>query len=286
VPGLDFESPAGHVSGLKGEVAFTSLAPLTAVPGQVLTADAVSSPAGPLSDLKATFGLSETTLAVSGAQAAMGGGKLRVEGLDVPLARSAPIRGALKFEGVQLHDMVAASPFADKVELDARATGDIPFEAQGGKVRVAGGALHAIQPGRLSIKRGALTGVSLGGAGGAVAAGSAPSATAPANDTFTDFAYQAMEYLAFDKLDAIIASKPDGRLGVLFHIVGQSDPPQHQEIRLPLMDLIRRRFLDKPLPLPSGTGVDLTLDTILNIDDLLGDYAGFQRLRGSPKVQP
>jgi len=49
---------------------------------------------------------------------------------------------------------------------------------------------------------------------------------------------------------------------------------------------IRRRFLDKPLPLPSGTGVDLTLDTILNIDDLLGDYAGFQRLRGSPKVQP
>lgn len=286
VPGLDFESPAGHVSGLKGEVAFTSLAPLTAAPGQVLTADAVSSPAGPLSDLKATFGLSETTLAVSGAQAAMGGGKLRVEGLDVPLARSAPIRGALKFEGVQLHDMVAASPFADKVELDARATGDIPFEAQGGKVRVAGGALHAIQPGRLSIKRGALTGVSLGGAGGAVAAGSAPSATAPANDTFTDFAYQAMEYLAFDKLDATIASKPDGRLGVLFHIVGQSDPPQHQEIRLPLMDLIRRRFLDKPLPLPSGTGVDLTLDTILNIDDLLGDYAGFQRLRGSPKVQP
>lgn len=286
VPGLDFESPVGRVSGLKGEVAFTSLAPLTTAPGQILTAVAVSSPAGPLSDLKATFSLSENALEVSGGQALMGGGKLRVEGLEIPLALSAPIRGALQFEGVQLHDLIAASPFADKVEFDARVTGDIPFEVQGGKVRVAGGALHTIQPGRLSIKRAALTGVSIEGAGGAVTAGPAPSATVPANDAFTDFAYQAMEHLAFDKLDATIASKPDGRLGVLFHIVGLSDPPQHQEIRLTLMDLIRRRFLDKPLPLPSGTGVDLTLDTTLNIDDLLGDYAGFQRLRGSSKVQP
>jgi hypothetical protein len=40
------------------------------------------------------------------------------------------------------------------------------------------------------------------------------------------------------------------------------------------------------LPLPSDTGVDLTLDTTLNLDDLLADYADYQRLRSSPPVQP
>jgi hypothetical protein len=32
--------------------------------------------------------------------------------------------------------------------------------------------------------------------------------------------------------------------------------------------------------------VDLTLDTTLNLDDLLGDYAEFRRLHGSAQVQP
>ena len=75
-------------------------------------------------------------------------------------------------------------------------------------------------------------------------------------------------------------------MGVLFHVVGRHDPPQKQEIRLSLMDLIRRRFLGRTLPLPSGTGVNLTLDTTLNLDQLLADYAEFRRTRGSGQVQP
>ncbi|HKP79092.1 MAG TPA: hypothetical protein VJU34_08205, partial [Phenylobacterium sp.] len=106
------------------------------------------------------------------------------------------------------------------------------------------------------------------------------------NATFTDFAYQAMENLAFDKLEASIASQPDGRLGVIFHIVGKHDPPTRQKIKLSLMDLIRKRFLGKALPLPSGTGVNLTLDTSLNLDDLLSDYAEYQKARSSAPVQP
>ena len=106
------------------------------------------------------------------------------------------------------------------------------------------------------------------------------------NATFTDFAYQAMENLAFDKLTATVATRNDGRLGVLFQIVGRHDPPQKQRIRLTVMDLIQRRFLGKTLPLPSGTGVNLTLDTSLNLDDLLSDYANFRRLHGSGEVQP
>jgi hypothetical protein len=107
----------------------------------------------------------------------------------------------------------------------------------------------------------------------------------PGTDTFTDFAYQAMENLAFTRFDAQVDSRPDGRLGVLFHIVGRHDPPQHQEITLSWMDLIRRRFMDKKLPLPSGTEVNLTLDTSLDLDDLLQDYADYQQLRSSPPVQ-
>ena len=33
-------------------------------------------------------------------------------------------------------------------------------------------------------------------------------------------------------------------------------------------------------------GVDLTLDTTLNLDDLLSDYAEYRRLHGSAPVQP
>ena len=109
---------------------------------------------------------------------------------------------------------------------------------------------------------------------------------APGADTFTDFAYQAMEHLAFETLDATLKSRDNGRLGVLFHIVGRHDPPTRQQIRLSLTDLIRKRYMERKLPLPSGTGVNLTLDTTLNLDDLLADYAEFRKTRGSAPVQP
>ena len=40
------------------------------------------------------------------------------------------------------------------------------------------------------------------------------------------------------------------------------------------------------MPLPSDTAVDLTLDTTLNLDDLMADYGDYQRLRNSRAVQP
>ncbi|WP_334161791.1 intermembrane phospholipid transport protein YdbH family protein [Phenylobacterium sp.] len=284
VPRLDFTSPAGRVSGLSGEVVFTSLAPLTAAPGQELRAEAVDAVL-PLTGVTATFGLEDGGLLISGGEAAVGGGRVTVESVRIPLGPDEPARGVLNFEGVQLHDIVEASPFGDRVEFDARVSGRVPFEAKGQQVRILGGSLRAIQPGRISIQRAALTGVS---AEGAVATPGAPAAVAPepSTDTFTDFAYQAMENLAFDTLDATIESRPDGRLGVIFHIVGRHDPPKRQEIRLGLMDLIRRDFMNRKLPLPSGTGVNLTLDTTLNLDDLLKDFAEYQRLRSSPPVQP
>lgn len=278
IPSLDFGSPAGPVKGLKGEIAFESLAPLKAAAGQELTVAEVQGPIL-LTGLSARFELIDNLLKVEGGEAAVGGGRARVETLEVPLVPGAPTRGILFIEGVQLHDLVEASPFGDKVELDAKVSGRVPFEVTGSKVRISGGELKADQAGRLSIDRAALTGVQAG-----------PEGEAPApspNDTFTDFAYQAMENLAFDTLSLSLASREDGRLGMLFQISGRHDPPQKQQIRLSVIELIQQKFLGKKLPLPSGTGVNLTLDTTINLDDLLGDWAEYQRVRsGSAAVQP
>jgi hypothetical protein len=278
VPGLDFQSPAGPVKGLKGEIAFESLAPLKAAPGQELTVAEVQS-AVLLTGLRARFELADNLLKIEGGEASVGGGRVRAETLEIPLTPGAPTRGVVYVEGVQLHDLVEASPFGDKVDLDAKVSGKLPFEVTGEKIRIAGGELKADQPGRISIDRTALTGVQ------ADSSTALPAEASP-NDTFTDFAYQAMENLAFQTLEVSVASKDDGRLGMLFHIVGRHDPPQKQRIRLTIMDLIQKRFLGRKLPLPSGTGVDLTLDTSLNLDDLIADWGEYQRTKSSGAVQP
>jgi hypothetical protein len=94
-----------------------------------------------------------------------------------------------------------------------------------------------------------------------------------------------MEHLAFDTLTATINSQPGGRLGVLFHIKGRSDPPKKQVLRVGVDELIDRSFMEKPQLLPSGTKVDLTLDTSLNLDQLLDDFTGYQKLHSSAEVQ-
>jgi hypothetical protein len=71
----------------------------------------------------------------------------------------------------------------------------------------------------------------------------------------------------------------------LFHIKGEHAPPKTQAINLTWLEVITRK-INRPLPLPSGTGVDLTLDTSTNLDQLLTDFAEYQRLRGSGPVQP
>jgi len=289
VPHLDFASAAGPVTGLSGKVAFSSLTPLVAAPGQTLHAAQIATPLGALTEARVVFGLQPDALRVTGGQAAIGGGLILIDSLVMPLTPGQPIHGVLELEGMQLHDLVEASPFGDKVDLTAKVSGRLPFTLDGDKVRIQGGTLHAVEPGRLSIQRTALGAVD---ASGSVKASGVPSevqsALQPeaATDTFSDFAYQAMENLAFSTLSAEVNSRADGRLAVLFHIVGKHDPPHRQVIRLTLMDLISKKFLNRKLPLPSGTGVNLTLDTTLNLDDLLADYAAFRKLHGSAKVQP
>ncbi|CAN5689938.1 YdbH domain-containing protein [soil metagenome] len=282
VPSLDFTSPAGKVQGLAGTVTFTSLAPLTTAPGQTLTAGRIEALAG-LTTAQATFGIADEAVNVTGLDMAMGGGQVHLAPFSLPFASGQSWKGVVSFENVELSDLVEASPFADRVDLTAKASGTIPFTVTPDGVRIAAGELHATGPGRLSIRRDALTGVAADGAVAAPALGA--KAPPPTTDTFTDFAYQAMENLAFQSLDATINSLPRGRLGMLFHIKGENAPPTHQEIWLTPLEILTRSFLTRKLPLPSGTKVDLTLDSSLNLDQLLGDFADYQKLRGSGAVQ-
>ncbi len=276
IPGLDFVSPAGPVKGLQGAVQFTSLAPLTTAPGQRLTADLLESVA-PLTDIGLTFGLDKAAMTVEGGDLAVAGGIVRIEPFSVPLDRTQPVSGVLVLENVQLGQLVDDAGFGDKVSLDAVVSGRLPFTwhpATG--VRIAAGSLQAVRPGRLSIQREALVGLEAGGGGEGV----------PPN-TVQDLAYQAMENLSFDLLSAEVNSLDQGRLGVLFHIRGRHDPPQRQELRIPIAEFISRQFLNRQLPLPSDTGIDLTLDTSLNLNQLVSDLMELNRARnGEATAEP
>lgn len=286
---LAFKSPVGDVETLQGKLAFDSLLPLTTAPGQKLQAGAIRSMA-PLSDAQLVFQLEETGIVLSSGELTLGEGHVRIEPTTIPLDRTQSWRGTLIFESVELSDIVEASPFGDRVDLSARVSGRLPFIAGPDGVSFVQGRLAADGPGRLSIRRAALTQVDATG-GGASAQAEAlgdqavPLAEAEDTNAAVEFAYQAMEHLAFDLLDAEVNSLPGGRLGVLFRIRGQHAPPEKQEIRLTLGELIRRDFLDRELPLPSGTEVDLTLDTSLNLDQLLSDYARARSIDGSAPVQ-
>jgi hypothetical protein len=60
-----------------------------------------------------------------------------------------------------------------------------------------------------------------------------------------------------------------------------------QDLRIPLSEFISREFLNRILPLPSDTGIDLTLDTTLNLNQLIGDLLEMNRARrGQPAVTP
>jgi hypothetical protein len=274
IPGLDFVSPAGPIKGLRGAVDFINLAPLTAAPGQRLTAELLESIA-PLTDIEVTFGLDKAAMTIQAGDLTAGGGIVRVEPFAVPLDPNQPITGVIVLENVQLGEVIAGSGFGDKVSLDAVVSGRLPFTSDRvNGIRIAGGTLAAVRPGRLSIAREALSDLEAGGGGEAV----------PPN-TVQALAYQAMENLSFDILSAEVNSLDEGRIGVLFRIRGRHDPPQHQELRLTIAEFISREFLNRPLPLPSGTGIDLTLDTTLNLNQLIGDLLELNRARdGRPSA--
>lgn len=283
IPGFEFRSPAGQITGVRGQVEFASLAPFVTRGPQTVTAERVAFMT-PLDKVKLIFELQPDALKLGGGEAALGGGVVRVEPLSIPLEPGTTWEGVLVLENVQLAGLVEQSPLGDRLDLEAKVSGRLPFVFTDEGPRFVEGRLAAVEPGRISIQRQALQGVVADGAEATLEGPQTTETVAPSQNAIVDLAYQAMEHLAFQSLAAEVNSLPNGRLGVLLKIEGEHAPPQRQRIRLSIIDLIRRRFLDKPLPLPSGTKVNLTLDTSLNLDQLLADYAAYQT-RGSASVQ-
>ncbi len=277
---MDLTTPAGRLTGVKGAVAFTSLVPaLVTAPDQHIAAARLEA-VTPLTDLDIRFSMNGEALTLGAASATLAKGKASLDPMTVPLAPNAAMTGTLRLADVDLGEILAGFNLSDSVTMQARIEALLPFNLSPEGLRFKDGRIAATGPGRLSIKRAALTGVA------ATAAAPAPGAPPPAptqTNAVQDFAYQALENLAFDQLEAKVDSRPQGRLGVVFHLKGRNDPPTKQKARIRVTDLARGTAFDKPIPLPSGTPVDLTLDTSLNFDDLMAAYAGLGR---SDAVQP
>jgi hypothetical protein len=268
---LSFRSPAGPVTGVKGAMTFTSLAPLVGASAGPLTADRVAGIV-PVTAVSVLVKVDNETATVTDGEGSVGGGKVRINA-TASLATDQTVQGRATMEGVQVHDLVASSPFSDKMSLTAQISGSLPFRMAAGKLRFADGAAKADGPGRLSINR---ANFNPGGA-----------ATGPATrDNLSTFGYQAMENLAFQTLGATINSQPDGKLRMVFHIAGKYDPPTRKELRLTWRDFFDRKILNKSMPLPSNTGVNLTLDTTLNLDNLIESENAIEGQAGSASVQP
>ncbi|WP_425999581.1 intermembrane phospholipid transport protein YdbH family protein [Caulobacter sp. DWR1-3-2b1] len=268
---LDFTSPIGFVATLDGTIDFTSLTPLVSAPDQSLKIVRIDSIV-PLQGFAAAFSLGAESLHISSAAFEAAKGRISIEPTEVPLDPEKPIRGVIVVEHLDLGELIAASSLVEKIQLDAVVDGRLPFELSAKGFRFLDGKVRAIKPGRLAISRAALTGVQAGVQGkdsdspGAPAP--PPSPAAPVN-AIQDFAYQAMENLSFDTLEAGVNSTDQGRLAILFHIKGEHDPKVSEKARISLLDLIRGSAFNKRIALPAKTPVELTLDTSLNFDELL-----------------
>jgi hypothetical protein len=269
--GVDFRSALGQVKGATADLTFTSLAPLETAPGQAVGAKAIGWLV-PLEDAEGRIVLKADRLGIESASAVAANGRVSLDPLDLPFARNVPLNGVVRLDEIDITALIDHFNLADKLTMQAHLDGVIPFSLTDGVLRLDKGHVFATGPGRLSIRREALSG----------AVASAPGAP-PTAGGVQDIAYQALENLAFDKLEADIASQPMGRLGVLFRINGFNDPPGGGETRISLFDLLRGRAFKSPIALPKGTPVNLTLDTSLNFDELLAAYGG--RARSEP-VQP
>ncbi|MFC5389444.1 YdbH domain-containing protein [Brevundimonas bullata] len=279
IPELDFTSPAGKVQGMKGRIEFTSLTPLITAPDQVLTINRLEA-VTPLTDLELRFALDEKFLSLAGGKIEAAGGRISIEPINVPLTPGEAWGGVILVEQVQLNELMKSANLQDKAQLDAVVSGRLPFTyAPDVGWRISGGILNAVRPGRLSIQPEVFDDLD---AGAAAVEGETP---LPPN-TMQDLAYQAMQDLAISDLSAEVNSLDAGRLGVRFHIHGRHDPPQRQQLRLSWIEVIRRDFLKKKLPLPSDTPIDLTLDTTWNANQIVSDLLEYARRGETPKVAP
>jgi hypothetical protein len=257
---LGLTGPTGPVTKLDTRIVFTSLSPLATAPNQELTVAQIAS-LTPLTKLDVVFDLNDDSLNLRRVQGDLAGGQVGLGPTTIDLRPGSRFDGAVTLHRIDLGQVLAATSLADQIKLEAIVDGVVPLSVGPSGVTVQGGVLTSVGGGRLSISRTAL--------GAPAVAASAQGASGAPPGVAQDFAYQALEDLAFDSLDAGLNSLPHDRLGVIFHIKGRHDPPTRRRAIIRFADAMRGHALDRPLSLPSDTKIDLTLDTSLNFGELV-----------------
>ena len=265
---LDFMTPLGKAHAVKSEIALTSLLPPITAPGQGLTIARIDWTL-PFSAVDVRFGFGPTTVQIAKADTDIAEGHASLGAITLSLA-DPRVAGAADLKAISLNSLVAASNLGSKVKLEGKISGHIPFTLGPDGFRIANGHVAAEGPGRLSVDRSLWT----------------QGEAAINSNAVQDFAYQALENLAFEQMTADLNSVANGRLQVVFHIKGRSDPPKPQTATVAITDILNGTALYKPVPLPSGTPIDLTLDTSLNFDELLKSYAEAWSKTLSPEGHP
>ena len=261
VAGLQFTSPLGGAQNTTTHITFISLLPPETAQDQGIGIDRIEW-VSPISAVGAHFHFSTKVIDLSGITAEVAGGTVRIDPLTITVGANQTISGTVRLSQIDLGQLLEQSNLSSKVHAQALLSGTIPFSISSEGVHIKDGYVAATKPGRISIDRTLWT-------SGAIS-----------SNAMQNFAYQAMENLAFDTLQGHINSLPGGRLGLILHINGRNDPPNAVEARVGLFDLLRGQAFSKPVQLPKGTPIDLTLDTSLNFDELLRAY----RAARSPEV--
>ena len=277
--GINFTGPAGIAEGMKARIVFTSLAPLETEPNQKVTVSRIQS-AVPFENLDLGVQFKGDHVAVEGATVQSPGGPVRLEAMRLPLDGETPITGVVAFNGLDFGKVIAATDLRQHMTFEGRLTGRVPFTLMGEHMTFKDGGMAADGPGRISILRSGVADVAATGSVSSDAMAEAGQTPAEFNP-FQDLAFQAMEFLSYEQLDARINSLPDGRVNVNFHIKGHFDPPQRQKATVSISDYLSGKWMQKPIKLPSNTPVELNLDIPVNFNDIL---AGFKP-RGDAKPE-
>lgn len=240
-------------------------------------------------------------------------------GLMVPFDISRPWQFGVAVNAIQMNALVQAFGAGDKASMDAVVSGVLPvsYRLDWG-FAISDGMLLADRRGSLEIAPEVLGSVDANA--GTLSASDGQTEAVPRN-IMQDLAYQALEHLTFTDLSAAVNSvcqprrdnsvDADGfisiystqgelchtieagragwipsRLALDFTINGYYDPPQRREMRVSLWDVIKGRFMDKPMVLPSDTPVTLTLRTSINAYDLASQVMDYVRLRNETPELP
>jgi hypothetical protein len=268
IDSLNFLTPLGKATAVKTKLAFTSLLPPTTADNQTVIISRIDWTL-PFTGVDLRFAFSPTLVKVNALSSGWAEGRAALGPLTINMANLKQVSGTATLTSIALGSLVTASNLGERVKLEGKISGTIPFQVTPEGVRITKGRIASDGPGRLSINR------SLWNQGGTVSV-----------NAVQDFAYQALEYLAYDEMTAELNSIANGRLSILFKIKGKSDPPKPQVAEIAITDIINGTALQKSVPLPSGTPIDLTLDTSLNFDELLKFYTEAWSKTLSPEGQP